>query len=103
MARAFERITLANGFELDCVRREVVGDKIRLYFAGSGENYMDVAPNAVVRVEKMPDPVVPVAAISTPKVDVVVSTSQPAVTELKEMLAKAGAQHNIDAELLASV
>ncbi len=103
MARAFEHITLANGFELDCVRREVVGDKVRLYFAGSGENYMDVAPNAVVRVEMMPDPVVPVAVIPALKVDVVASTAQPTVAELKEMLAKAGAQHNIDAELLASV
>ena len=103
MAHAFEHITLANGFELDCVRREVVGNKLRLYFAGSGENYMEVDPNAVVRVEMMPDPPVPVAVIPHAKVDMAASTTQPTPAELKEMLAKAGTQHNIDAELLASL
>ena len=100
LARALEHITLANGFELDCVRREVVGDKIRLYFAGSGENFMDVAPTAVVRVDVIPDP-----PKSSPLVKPVPvsSTAQPTATELKEMLAKSGRQHNIDAELLASV
>src|SRR5271169_552832 len=33
-ARATEHVTLKNGFELDCVRRESVGDKMRLYLAG---------------------------------------------------------------------
>jgi len=112
MARAAEHITLANGFELDCVRREVVGDKIRLYFAattGSEQNYMDVAVDAVVRVETIPDPPAPakVATIPPPQVhgDVAPTTSesQPTGAELKELLAKAGAQHNIDAELLAAV
>ena len=103
LARAFEHITLANGFELDCVRREVVGDKIRLYFAGSGENFMDVAPNAVVRVELMPDPPKSVEAVPVKKLEAVVSTAQPTAAELKEILAKAGTQHNVDADLLASV
>ena len=31
LARAAEHVTLKNGFELDCVRREVVGDRVRLY------------------------------------------------------------------------
>ena len=103
MAHALEHITLANGFELDCVRQEVIGDKIRLHFAGTGDNYIDVAPNAVVRVELMPDPPKPVEVIPAPKTAVIVTSAQPTATELKEMLAKAGVQHNIDAELLASV
>jgi len=108
MARAFEHITLSNGFELDCVRREVVGDKIRLYFAGAAQNYMDVAANAVVRVETMPDPVAPTSAIPPPQkrgdgAPELLSAQQPTAVELKEMLTKAGAQHNIDAELLASL
>jgi len=108
LAHALEHITLANGFELDCVRREVVGDKVRLYFAGSGENYMDVAPNAVVRVEMMPDPVMQPLAIPPIAKSAMdgahgVSLAQPTPGELKVILAKAGAQHNIDAELLASV
>ena len=112
MARATEHITLANGFELDCVRREVVGDKIRLYFAattGSEQNYLDVAADAVVRVETIPDPPVPVKAAATPPAQVrgdgapTASEAQPTAAELKELLARAGAQHNIDAELLAAV
>ena len=100
LARALEHITLANGFELDCVRREVVGDRIRLYFAGAGENFMDVAPSAVVRVDVIPDPPKP-SPIHRPAT--AASAAQPTAAELKEMLARSGAQHNIDAELLASV
>ncbi len=32
LARAMEHVTLRNGFELDCVRREVAGNRVRLYF-----------------------------------------------------------------------
>ncbi len=34
-AHAVEHVTLKNGFELDCVRREIVGDKVRLYLAAT--------------------------------------------------------------------
>ena len=104
LARAAEHITLSNGFELDCVRREVIGDKIRLYFAaspGHEMNYMDVAADAVLRVETVPDPPIVLAAASKP--EAATSSLQPTVTELKELLAHAGAQHNVDADLLASV
>ena len=68
LARAAEHVTLKNGFELDCVRREVVGDKVRLYFAtrcgarAEDSNYMDVAADSVVRVETLPDVPEPVVA-----------------------------------------
>jgi soluble lytic murein transglycosylase-like protein len=111
MARAAEHITLANGFELDCVRREVIGDKIRLYFAaapGNPLNYIDVAATAVLRIETIPDPVPPPApvlalvATELPKPEAAVSAKlTPA--ELTELLTHAGAQHNIDADLLASL
>jgi soluble lytic murein transglycosylase-like protein len=66
---------------------------------------MDVAATAIVRVETIPDPPAPVLAAvpAAPKVAVAASSAQPTPDELKEMLAKAGAQHNIDADLLASV
>ncbi len=53
-ARATEHVTLKNGFELDCVRREAVGDKVRLYLANSGaasaddSNYLEVAAELIV-------------------------------------------------------
>ncbi|HEY6376236.1 MAG TPA: lytic transglycosylase domain-containing protein [Edaphobacter sp.] len=106
VARAAEHVTLKNGFELDCVRREVVGDKVRLYFAGKNPdaNYMDVAGDAVVRVETIADlPVTPEDSAVEEKA--VVAASAPALTkaEMKEMLAHASGEHNIDADLLASV
>ncbi len=36
LARAMEHVTLRNGFELDCVRREADGDRVRLYLASWG-------------------------------------------------------------------
>ena len=104
-ARAAEHVTLKNGFELDCSRRELVGDRVRLYTLGSGEaNYLEVAADAVVRVEAIPDPPpMPVAspdpAATTASVPVTVLTRE----EMRTMLAHAGTEHNIDADLLASV
>ncbi len=108
VARAAEHVTLKNGFELDCVRREVVGDKIRLYFVGKNPdaNYMDVAGDAVVRVETIADlPQVPDDVAVAEKAAGAVSASVPALTkaEMREMLAHAGGEHNIDTDLLASV
>jgi soluble lytic murein transglycosylase-like protein len=104
LGRAAEHVTLKNGFELDCARREVVGDRIRLYFAGksgaAGEaNYMDVASDAVVRVEKVPDPPEEVAAISP----AIAGSAVLSAEEMHVMLAHAGAAHHIDEDLLASV
>jgi soluble lytic murein transglycosylase-like protein len=110
-AWATEHVTLKNGFELDCARKETRGDHVRLYFSPRGTaedaaaNYLDVAADAVVRVETIPDP--PVAAApafvnDVPKqhpVTAAVLTRE----EMHTMLASAGGEHNIDADLLASV
>jgi soluble lytic murein transglycosylase-like protein len=106
LARGAEHVTLKNGFELDCVRREVVGDKVRLYFArGSAStedsNYMDVAADAIVRVETVADVPEPVAAVTMPSPMAIMTA--PTKEEMHEMLAHAGAAHNIDEDLLASV
>jgi soluble lytic murein transglycosylase-like protein len=110
LAHASQRVTLTNGFALDCVREEVVGDRIRLYFSGSEQNFMEVAAKEIVRIETVPDPppvpaavTAPVPAIAKDAMDGARSRAQPTPVELKELLAKAGAQHNIDAELLAAV
>jgi soluble lytic murein transglycosylase-like protein len=101
MARAAEHVTLKNGFELDCVRREVDGDRVRLYLASGNENYMEVAANAVVRVEALPD--LPVVAVAAPAAPVASVVMLPTAAEMKEMIARAGAAHHIDVDLLASV
>jgi soluble lytic murein transglycosylase-like protein len=102
LARAAEHVTLKNGFELDCARQEVVGDKVRLYFAGKNEaNYLEVAADSVVRVEEIADaPVEIPKTIAMPKASGMAALTK---AEMHEMLAHAGGEHNIDADLLASV
>lgn len=107
MAHAMEHVTLKNGFAVDCSRREVVGDRIRLYIAdanaagSSQSNYLEVASDAIVRVETVPDPprTAPPLQIhpATPTADT------PTKEEMHQMLSHAGDVHNIDADLLASV
>jgi soluble lytic murein transglycosylase-like protein len=100
-------VTLKNGFELDCVRREVVGDKVRLYLASKGStsegdsSYLEVAADSVVRVETVVEVPEPVATVKMPS-PVTIMTA-PTKEEMHEMLAHAGAKHNIDEDLLASV
>ena len=100
LARALEHVTLRNGFEFDCVRREVQGDKMRLFFASSAqqtqENFIDVPAASVVRIETLPDP----PALPTP---VLAQTAARPLSSTAELLAHAGAIHHIDAELLAAV
>jgi hypothetical protein len=107
LARASEHVTLKNGFELDCVRREAVGDKIRLYFAGKAgstaedTNYQDFAAGDIARVETVPD--MPERVVE-PKISGPLSIMPaPTKEEMHEMLAHAGEAHHIDEDLLASV
>lgn len=131
-AFAAEHITLRNGFELDCARREVVGERVRLYLlpatgalpaardgasgqgAAQDANYIEVAASAVLRVEQIPDPPALPAATATPVAAppaLPLVLLEPARTgpspltpaEMNEMLARAGALHNIDVDLVASV
>jgi len=108
LARGAEHVTLKNGFELDCVRREAVGDKVRLYFARASasaedSNYMEVAADSVVRVETVADVPEPVVVGKASAVDAASLTTLPTKLEMQTMLAHAGAAHHIDEDLLASV
>jgi soluble lytic murein transglycosylase-like protein len=108
LAQAAEHVTLKNGFELDCVRQEVVGDKVRLYLSGTGmasanaPNYLEVTADSVARVEIVADP--PQSATAEKFAAEDTSTTKPPTrTEIHALLAKAGATHHIDEDLLASV
>ena len=109
---AAEHITLRNGSEFDCVRQEPAGDHVRLYLfptphagaaniaASEESNYIEVAASSVLSVETVPDPPSSTATAllaSTP------GTAPLSPAEMREMLSHAGALHNIDADLLASV
>ena len=119
--RAMEHVTLRNGFELDCERREMVGERVRIYLVpqaaaagdGTGANYFEVAADAIVRVEAIER--TPVAIVNAPVEKRLVSLpklegqddkrsgGRPSAPEMRAMLAHAGGQHRVDADLLASV
>lgn len=110
LAHAMEHVTLRNGFELDCVRQEVIGNRVRLYLpedaptvsssAASADNYLEVAADAIVWVETVADPPRSIVATKTPASSGEVT---PTKEEIREMLAHSGEAHDIDTDLLASV
>jgi len=107
IANAAEHVTLRNGFEIDCARREAIdGGRTRLIMlptaaspAASDASYIDVASDAVIGVESFPDPVL-LRPSSKPEAQ---ASTELTPAEMHTMLAKAGTQHHIDADLLASV
>jgi Transglycosylase SLT domain len=99
MSHAGERITLSNGFAMDCNHHATVDGRMRLYL-NSGENsYIEVQPDDVTAVESIPDP----PAHTTRATAVAREDAKLSPADLHEMLAAAGQAHNIDADLLASV
>ena len=108
-AQAGERVTLRNGFAFDCVRRELQqSGTVRLFFAASpaaeSSNYLDVPAASVVLVEPIPDPVpTPLPTISAASAHSASAAAPLTPQALNQMVARSGAQHNIDADLLASI
>jgi soluble lytic murein transglycosylase-like protein len=102
-APAAERVTLRNGFAMDCDHHSRTAGRIRLYVTSGEDNYIEFAPQEVAGVEQLPDP--PPAATKTPPA----TSPSPGPNahlnpaDLAEMLAKAGREHNLDVDLLASV
>ncbi len=97
-SRAAERVTLRNGFAMRCDRHALVEGRMRLYLGPGGDNYVEFAPGEIAVFEQIPDPspaaAAPQAAQPSPKLT-------PA--DLRQMLTQAGAAHNLDVDLLASV
>ncbi len=129
-ARAAERLTLKNGFEVECERREIVDGHLRIYLlhnallhnaasepnsalAAGAANFMDVAPDAVVRSEVMSAAELASASQSKPLADLLraAKTSQQvgsrgsllSAAEIGQLAAAAGTLRNIDRDLLLSV
>ena len=99
-AHAAERVTLANGFSLDCHHHALVEGRMRLYTAPGETSYIELASAEISAIETVPDP----PAVGAPSL----AESYPAKggTEsapLPQILATAGQAHNLDVELLASV
>jgi hypothetical protein len=105
-AHAAERITLSNGFYIDCDHHASVKGIVRIYLSHDEDSYQDFTPKEIDKIETIPDP--PISSNSTslvpPKdahrasVDAKLSPA-----DLREMLNKAGHEHNLDVDLLASL
>ena len=100
--RVAEYVTLTNGFDLICDHREQTGDRVRLYTEADNSNFVEVGAADVASVETIVLRPVALPASVTPKLT---SATHADLTkaELHELLSSAGAQHNLDVNLLASV
>ena len=103
-ARAAERVTLRNGYAMDCHHHAQIDLRVRLYLSSGEDNYIELAPEEIAEVESLPDPPAPPASTGPAPF----STAQNAdaklsPADLREMLALAGHEHNLDVDLLASL
>jgi soluble lytic murein transglycosylase-like protein len=99
-AHAAEQVTLRNGFALRCDHHALVDRHMRLYLSAGEDNYIEFAPDEIAAFEQIPDPPV-AAAPASPQTSNRTAKLTPA--DLREMLARAGTEHNLDVDLLASV
>jgi hypothetical protein len=103
---AAERITLANGFDLVCNHHAIVDGRVRVFLKADAPDYFELKPDAITGYESVPDPV-PTAIVpkqaGTPTSVAAKVDSRLTTDDLHQLLSKAGAVHNVDEDLLASV
>jgi soluble lytic murein transglycosylase-like protein len=99
-AFAAERVTLSNGFAMDCNHHALVDGHVRLYLSAGQDSYIEMRPEEVTRVELVPD-----ATVDTSQAASQATTEETKLSpiDLREILAEAGQSHNLDVDLLASV
>lgn len=105
-ARAGELVTLRNGYEMRCDHHAEVEGRIRLYLSTGQDNFIEFVPQQIAGVQSVADPP-PIAAnpSSEPASTSPEPTSEARLfpADLREMLAKAGGENNVDVDLLASL
>jgi soluble lytic murein transglycosylase-like protein len=111
-AWAAERVTLRNGFEMRCDHHAEAEGRVRLYLSAGEDNYIEFAPQEIAGVEQVADPPPPTVVNeptgdpATPNPELVREATNDAKlspADLHEILAKAGGDHNLDVDLLASL
>jgi soluble lytic murein transglycosylase-like protein len=104
-ARAAEQITLRNGFELRCDHHAQVEGRTRLFLSTGEDNYIELVPEEIVAFETVPDPPLqPESRTATPAASAKTGADgRLSAADLGEMLGKAGDEHNLDVDLLASL
>ncbi len=105
-AWAGERVTLRNGFQMSCNHHAEIEGHVRLYLGAGEDNYMEFVPQEVAGVEQVADPAPLVIGPEPEKEGAAPEPGKDAKlspADLHEMLAKAGGEHNLDVDLLASL
>lgn len=100
VSHAADHVTLTNGFDLICDHRAAVGDRVRLYMDAGPTNFVEVGAGEIASSEHVDLPPTPPAATGSvqPRAE-----SKLTDIELHQLLQKAGEQHDLDVDLLASV
>jgi hypothetical protein len=110
-SRAAESITLRNGFAMQCHHHAEVEGRMRLYMTASQDNYIEFAPAEIADVQQVPDPpptrpadsVAAAPIASQRSISKSASENNLSPADLHQMLLKAGTEHNLDVDLLASL
>jgi soluble lytic murein transglycosylase-like protein len=105
-AWAGELVTLRNGMEMRCSHHAEVEGRTRLFLTAAEDNYIDLAPGEISAVENVADlPAPPIAPNPIAPVPVSASASDGKLSplDLREVLGRAGTEHNLDVDLLASL
>lgn len=101
-AQAAERITLTNGFNLICDHRAPAGtptgSRIRLFMDSGSDNFIEVDPAQIASSEPLISPATQPSQPAAPKTEEKLTSA-----DLNQLLERAGAAHNLNADLLASV
>jgi len=100
-ARAGERVTLWNGFEVRCDHHAQVEGRTRLYLSAGEDNYIEFKTGEIAVVEAVADE--PVAATPQPVQGELSPAPRLTPADVGEMLARAGHARNLDVDLLASL
>ncbi len=100
LSQAAELVNLSDGYVQRCDHHALVDGRVRVYLSAGEDNYIDYKPVQVASIEAIPDPP---AAVSSPPVTGTKTHTALTPGDLREMLTKAGADHNLDVDLLASV
>ena len=104
-AQAGELVTLRNGFEMRCDHHAQAEGRVRLFPSASEDSYIEMAPDEIAGVEQVPDLPVPAAAAEEPPAGKSAADANGKLSQadLGEVLGRAGREHNLDVDLLASL
>ncbi len=102
-ARAAERITLRNGFQIRCDHHAAVEGRLRLYLSAGEDNYIEIRPEEIAGIETVADPPAPPPETARAVSARAGADPRLSAADLGEMLTRAGQAHNLDVDLLASL